>query len=855
MWPRTEEEKSRGRNCGFVAYMSRFDAERAFKHLLGKDVQGFEMKMGWGKPVPIPLHPIYIPPALLKLTMPPAPSGLPFNCQPEKKADRDYWKVGEGPVNRPNPQVDGEKANDDFHKMLRRSIVKVCIPTDRTQLSLINRMAEFVIREGPMFEAMIMNRELNNRVFQFLFENQSPEHIYYRWRLYSLLQGDPKDDWKTEDFRMFKGGSLWKPPSMNLYANGMDESLMESNDKEEEIKPKSSSKEDKRSTTERDRRGGKEKEDKSSKESKDRGLSDSQRDRFEDMLRTLVPDRNPLAETMVWCIEHAEACDEIVECISESLSILQTPLAKKIARVYLISDILHNCSIKGVPNVSHFRKAFQAKLPEIFNDLNLCYKSIDGRMRAEAFRQRVVNCFRAWEDWALYPQDFLIRMQNIFFGLVPSKEGSLGMDNDRSSDEDSTKGGYLGATKGPNKLRNNGVTGGLFKDNDLDGRSIGGTDDEDVDGIPLDGAALLKSAQQKGLRDKEVRSDDSDLDGAPLDSIKSNRKGKASSFIPKPSAGKRNMPAGFVPSKWETVDQKTVESQAVTSKWDIFDHEDASKRDDLAEQDADSHILKARDLLKKSTAPKNDFEEDDDDIDGVPLEGNDVNDQLGTFNESISGSAFDTRMSEDRRARLREIELKVMQYQDELESGKQQTKQGWTISEQVEQFRKKVMKSTKDVQGEGDRSALSRTPRSASGNVTTPGHGGSIVGGFDSDDGRNDCSSRTSRRGDSPSSERKSRNSRSHKKRRRGRGSSSSSRSRSRSRSRDRNGKTSSVSSSRRGIGESSSSRNTSSNRRRDRNSDSDSSSEYDDRSKGSSKRSKRSRSRSPSKKHKKKRR
>jgi U2-associated protein SR140 len=318
MWPRTEEEKARGRNCGFVAYMSRFDGERAFKHLLGKDVQGFEMKMGWGKPVPIPLHPIYIPPALLKLTMPPGPSGLPFNCQPERQADKDYWKVGEGPVNRPNPQVDGEKANDDFHKMLRRSVVKVCIPTDRTQLSLINRMAEFVIREGPMFEAMIMNRELNNRVFQFLFENQSPEHIYYRWRLFSLLQADPKDDWKTEDFRMFKGGSVWKPPAMNLYANGMDESLIEYSDREEEeTTRKPSSKEETRQSSDRERRSAKDREDKSNKDPKERGLSDSQRDRFEDMLRTLMPDRNPLAETMVWCIEHAEAGDEIVECISE----------------------------------------------------------------------------------------------------------------------------------------------------------------------------------------------------------------------------------------------------------------------------------------------------------------------------------------------------------------------------------------------------------------------------------------------------------------------------------------------------------------------------------------------------------
>ena len=40
MWPRTEDEKSRGRNCGFVAYMSRKDGERALKNLLAKEVDG-----------------------------------------------------------------------------------------------------------------------------------------------------------------------------------------------------------------------------------------------------------------------------------------------------------------------------------------------------------------------------------------------------------------------------------------------------------------------------------------------------------------------------------------------------------------------------------------------------------------------------------------------------------------------------------------------------------------------------------------------------------------------------------------------------------------------------------------------
>ena len=36
MWPRTDEERARNRNCGFVAFMNRRDAERALKALNGR---------------------------------------------------------------------------------------------------------------------------------------------------------------------------------------------------------------------------------------------------------------------------------------------------------------------------------------------------------------------------------------------------------------------------------------------------------------------------------------------------------------------------------------------------------------------------------------------------------------------------------------------------------------------------------------------------------------------------------------------------------------------------------------------------------------------------------------------------
>jgi len=68
---------------------------------IGETVMGFEMRLSWGKPIPIPPRPIYIPPSMLKETQPPPPSGLPFNAQPlpewapevDRYGNRDMTKV------------------------------------------------------------------------------------------------------------------------------------------------------------------------------------------------------------------------------------------------------------------------------------------------------------------------------------------------------------------------------------------------------------------------------------------------------------------------------------------------------------------------------------------------------------------------------------------------------------------------------------------------------------------------------------------------------------------------------------------------------------------------------------------
>ena len=33
-----------------------------------------------------------------------------------------------------------------------------------------------------------------------------------------------------------------------------------------------------------------------------------------------------------------------------------------------------------------------------------------------------MGCFRAWEDWAIYPEAYLLHLQNVFLGFTKAAE-------------------------------------------------------------------------------------------------------------------------------------------------------------------------------------------------------------------------------------------------------------------------------------------------------------------------------------------------------------------------------------------------------------------------------------------------
>ncbi|KAJ1543203.1 U2 snRNP-associated SURP domain-containing protein [Cladochytrium tenue] len=375
MWPRTQEERERNRNCGFVSFMVRADAERAVKALDGTDLMGYVMRVGWGKAVPIPAQPIYAH----------STSAL---------AGAAATKAHQG-----KPEV------------------RVQIPEDPLVLARIHRMVERVVQHGSAFEIAIMEREWNNPKFSFLFQNDSPEHAYYRWKLYSILQGDGKTQWPTEPFAMFDEGPVWVPPPIPFEDQDLsDYELLSPSDSDASGGPPI----------------------RAVPAAQKGALSRRHRIKLEAAIRRLTLDRVEIGTAMIFCIDHSDAAEEIVDVLVKSLTLPGTPMyPTKVARLYLLSDVLHNSS-SAVPNAWRYRALLERRLPAVFEHLGAAHRSISARLRAEHARRAVFAAVTAWERWNVFNRDLTEALRTRFAeaGRAAEEAARRAADAARRRDED-----------------------------------------------------------------------------------------------------------------------------------------------------------------------------------------------------------------------------------------------------------------------------------------------------------------------------------------------------------------------------------------------------------------------------------
>eukprot|EP01105_Mastigella_eilhardi_P004290 TRINITY_DN156_c1_g1_i2.p1 TRINITY_DN156_c1_g1~~TRINITY_DN156_c1_g1_i2.p1 ORF type:complete len:743 (-),score=184.89 TRINITY_DN156_c1_g1_i2:32-1984(-) len=359
MWPRSEEERQRQRNCGFVAFMERHDAEMAKDALQGALVRGHELRISWSKAVPRPPHPMLKPMSGGGALLPPPSSG----CLPL-------------------PSVHPQQP------------IAVLLPADPVRRALINRLAHFVVENGHNFEQLVMQRECKDpsSPMAFLQAPSSPEYTYYRWKVFSLLQGDTDASWRAAPFQMFVQGPWVQPPAPEA---------RESKDNKEHESGKWGDRSQPAGHSKGRRVGGK------------RSLKSGARDEFEDLLRQLTSDRNKICAAMAFALDHAEAAEEVVDVVAQSLTIFETPIPTKVARLFLVSDILHNSSA-SVPNASAYRTCFEASLKNIFASFGEVYRSITGRMTALHLKEQVMRVLEVWNQWSLYPPGLIQSLEELF---------------------------------------------------------------------------------------------------------------------------------------------------------------------------------------------------------------------------------------------------------------------------------------------------------------------------------------------------------------------------------------------------------------------------------------------------------
>lgn len=347
MWPRTQDDKSRMRNTGFVAYMARECAEKALQELDGAVFSGVELHVEWSKPIQIPVHP-------LALLTDAEAMGLP------KLRTLVAWPVS-------FEQMRNSQAFVTASAPAKPSVV-VVPPESKKQRFVIDYLAKVVTAKGGRkFEEVVMAKEKGNPLYAFLADKASPDYVYYKWRVYSYAQGDTEHKWSVSPFQMYAGGPWWLPPPFTRSSSdgvglGSDETKMP--------------------------------------------LSVVNLRRFEKLLNGLTISNSKICQAMDFALDHAASAEQVVKMVANAFLSTNVTAPLMIARLFLVSDILYNSS-SPAKNAYAYKPLFQKALPGIFQSLALFYRGLLGRLTAMHFKDQVERVICVWEQWSLFSTDFI----------------------------------------------------------------------------------------------------------------------------------------------------------------------------------------------------------------------------------------------------------------------------------------------------------------------------------------------------------------------------------------------------------------------------------------------------------------
>ena len=388
---------------------------------------------------------------------------------------------------------------------------------------------------------------------------ESSDSQYYRWRTYANIVGDDGKRYRTKPFKLIAGGPFIVPPKNVLKRSRSDH---DGNDetrtrRRSRSRSNSTSSGSRSSSSERDNSkysgmtGTQIEQAKIKSVSKQKQLSQRAFNEFNDILLNLTISNLNIKSAMGFAFDHAESAeqiigiikktlidDEIMIPIDEGFTSTSMPVPPKIARLYLISDILHN-SGAPIKNAYTYRSLIQVILPEIFEHLGeiLRTKYKIGRLSGKQVEEKVSSLVSAWMEWLILPQPFMQGLEAAFYltegdiekiKLAAGKDIEESISMDKYTDKDDllrkakNRGIFYTSSSTPSEIKSKlecierfvsnkygtkkkviatEITDekDLHMDDNIDGVPI-----DDIDGVPIDDT-------------NDVPLDD--IDGVPLDDI------------------------------------------------------------------------------------------------------------------------------------------------------------------------------------------------------------------------------------------------------------------------------------------------------------------------------------------------
>ncbi|KAL7569685.1 hypothetical protein ACA910_008336 [Epithemia clementina (nom. ined.)] len=546
MWPRTAEERARQRLTGFVCFYHRQDAEEAMEACNEADPfrNGRRLMLRWGKSV---LKDKNKPPLAVPVVVP--PPSLSTVHEPRRRYNMEDYTPDAAASKYESATNSIDHTTTSGPEKLKHKI-QVVVPADPRRADVISLVASFVAKDGADLEQRLLHEPTHSLSFLTPNSESMEEHVFFKWRVYAYAQGDGRYTWRTDPFVMVKHGCVWIPPPVDKEIAARQEE--EERRQQEELN--------------RQRRRPLKRTEVKQRHQTQRPLTQEELDEFHYLTREqLCASREAIAQAMAFCFEKcSHSAPEIAKLLKDLLLLRPESgggVEPRIARLYLLSDVLFNSQQPGVRSAFYYRDAIQQMAPEVFYSLGLTSNS-GGRLTHNKMAKAVSSVLAAWTNWSVYSHTFLDELQARFEGKeiaaekVPVEEednktggSSLPSDEEaaRNMEEEDVaaqvastvpRGDWkevdhndhqleeataIKAKNEADKSNEEEFTPGQLpgEDGSADGEPLAG-EDNNVSGLPLeedvDGEPLQKVPDEDGSADGEpFVVEDSNVDGLPLE--------------------------------------------------------------------------------------------------------------------------------------------------------------------------------------------------------------------------------------------------------------------------------------------------------------------------------------------------